>query len=219
MPYLFPKTQHVRQLRPKRQFKNYRCNKPILRVEFARICVYCRQPDCQAAGQVFGVDHYKPKKHFPSEARLYENLFYCCNKCNALKSDYWPRKGELSVLNPCDDVMADHVRFDKKTGRMEPTSLRGKFFEDTFRLNEEDAAVCRIRALQIIEMASVEKAKYSKLLTKIRAALAGAKDGQEVERLQAKESSTLQGIAGLQDIIDRQSGSLPLKPLSPRLCE
>lgn len=216
-PYIFPKTRHVRKIKPKRVFKNYRRYKPILQAEFARTCVYCRQPDSQAKGQVYGVDHYLPKCDFPAKACEYENLYYCCNTCNSYKKDHWHKTpSDERVLNPCDDELAKHIRFEKNTGKMVPTTKQGQFFEELFRLNEEDAPKQRLATLECIDLASQALAKAQKALGKARLKLASAADPVEVDRLASIVAALEERVERANSVIHRQSGTLPLTPLSSR---
>lgn len=215
--YLYPKTRHTRRLRPARQFKNYRVYKPILRAEFVRICVYCRQPDCQAKGQVFGVDHYRPKAGFPALVCAYDNLFYACNTCNTYKGDYWPGAGAAHrVLNPCDDELSRHVRFDARTGRMESLSNLGAFFTEMFRLNEGDAPGSRLACLEAVQLAKDKIRQIDLGLAKVAARLAGVVAPADQVALESKKEALETRRTRLVDLIDRQTGSLPLPPLSAR---
>lgn len=215
--FQFPKSKHVRSLKPKRVFKNYRVYKPILRVEFQRVCVYCREPDTLARAQVFGVDHYKPKSEFPQLKSDYTNLFYCCNICNTYKDDYWPASPKAHrILNPCDDALAKHVRLDASTGRMVPLTKEGLFFEERFRLNAEDAPATRLDILNIIRRASEDLRRAEAGLKRLSKRLADASDQGERQRLLGIQAQLEASLRASRFTIDRHEGTLPLKPLSPR---
>lgn len=215
--YRFPKSKHRRKFSPRREFKNYRVNKPILRHEFVRTCVYCRMPDSQAKGQVFGVDHFKPQSIDKALKTRYANLFYCCNECNTYKSDYWPLfPSQPMVANPCDDRLADHLRFDKSTGRIEPLSPRGVFMEQLFRLNAENAPQTRLATILVIEQMGLVIAKIDKGLISANAKIAKAMDPAEVTQLVEKKSALLGKRATALFALQSHEGTLPIPPLSTR---
>jgi hypothetical protein len=147
--FVYPKTKHVRHQTPP-QLPRYQDYKPYLRVEFYRICVYCRKPDGQAAAQDFGVDHYLPKKQFPRLETHYPNLYYCCNACNSRKSGYWPKKPTaLALPNPCDHEMFAHMRFQRC--RVVARTPMGDFAVKRFDLNDPTAIAQRDAHLACIE--------------------------------------------------------------------
>lgn len=137
--FLYPKSKHVRKLRP-RVFKRYGSYKRYLQTEFARVCVYCRQPDSIAPNLNYGADHYRPKSvpRFASLVCSYSNLYYCCGNCNSRKNDYWPFDETVGpfVVNPCEYEMASHLRFDAVTGKIESRSTHGKHTEELLQLND-----------------------------------------------------------------------------------
>jgi uncharacterized protein (TIGR02646 family) len=139
--FLYPKSRHRRSYTPK-LLKNYRRYKQYLQRDFGRTCVYCREPDTLVARPSFGVDHYRPKS-IPRFAGLecdYANLYYCCNGCNSRKKAYWPHDEQVGpfVVNPCDFVMGDHLRFNAATARMEPRTQHGQHMVDLLQLNAEE---------------------------------------------------------------------------------
>ncbi len=151
--FQYPKDKHKRSLAP-RQFKRYQSYKRYLQTEFERVCVYCRQPDTTSPNLNFGVDHYRPKgiRRFAHLICAYENLYYCCGSCNSRKSNDWPidEKRGPNVVNPCDYEMAAHLRFDSKTGRMEPRSADGQHTEDLLQLNDDESVQFRLTTLRTV---------------------------------------------------------------------
>lgn len=110
----------------------------MLRVEFNRQCIYCRQPEFfNLAG--FGVEHYKPKEEFPELEWEYDNLFYACNCCNSRKGDSWPTETQLRnnifVPNPCEHTMFEHLKFDGAT--VEVRSEAGIYTAELLELNDD----------------------------------------------------------------------------------
>ncbi len=157
--FLYPKTKHVRTQRP-RVFKNYRSYKRYLQTEFARICVYCRQPDSSAPNLNFGADHYRPKSvpRFAPMLCDYNNLYYCCGTCNSRKNDYWPfdEKAGPFVVNPCEHEMASHLRFNSSTGEIETRSPHGEHTEELLQLNDPELIQYRRSALTIVRLLKAE---------------------------------------------------------------
>lgn len=133
-----------------RAFIRYSTYKPVLQHEFYRVCVYCRMPDSTAPNIFYTVDHYKPKG-LPEFSHLvceYSNLYYCCHACNSRKSSDWPATpADPKVVNPCDDVMAAHLRFDAKTGRMLPLTDNGTHMEDLLQLNDDEVVKYRLSSI------------------------------------------------------------------------
>lgn len=138
-PFLFPQVRVRRRLNPG-PFERYQQYKSDLRREFENKCVYCRMPDVLKGYESFGVDHYRPKRHFPLLSTVYSNLFYCCNACNSRKGEYWPTKAErrlgVFIPNPCDHVMFDHMRF--KGIKVVEHSLAGRRAIERLELNDEE---------------------------------------------------------------------------------
>jgi uncharacterized protein (TIGR02646 family) len=157
--FLYPKVAHKRAYAPK-PVKNYRTYKPLLKREFGRLCVYCRQPDSTGPNLTFGADHYRPKSinRFASLAAAYTNLFYCCGGCNSRKKDYWPEDEATGpyVVNPCDDVMASHMRFDARTGRVDGRTVNGNHTIELLQLNVEELVEHRQRTLRWIALHDAE---------------------------------------------------------------
>ena len=145
--FYYPKDKHARSLNPPK-YKRYQSYKRHLQVEFSRVCVYCRQPDSTVPNLNFGVDHYRPSSKFPQLLRDYSNLFYCCGSCNSRKRQYWPLNEKVGpyIVDPCGYKMADHLRFDPHTGKIEHKGPHGKHTVDLLQLN--DAALVTFRKSQ-----------------------------------------------------------------------
>jgi len=112
-PFKYPSKQHKRTESPP-DFSSYRDYKPYLKKEFENKCVYCRRCDNDYVFSDkgdFQVEHYRPKSLFPHLLTEYSNLFYSCASCNRFKSNYWEERPN-HILNPCDDVMNQHLAFN-----------------------------------------------------------------------------------------------------------
>jgi hypothetical protein len=137
-------------------YRNYRAYKADLRKEFGGRCVYCRASDAISGVQGFGVDHYRPKRRFATLATEYLNLYYSCNRCNSNKGQFWPtpqqQKAKVFVPNPCEHVMADHMRFHGSA--VAHRSNAGEFTVELLDLNEPDVVKLRdaiIRAVALMD--------------------------------------------------------------------
>ena len=146
-PFRFPDELHQRSQSPE-QLLRYQDFKPVLRVEFSKKCVYCRDPDTVRGSDGYGVDHYLPRKHFPHLVRHYPNLFYACNPCNRRKGIF-VSTADLFIPNPCDHRMAEHLRFDD--GHVEALTVSGRFACELLLLNEPERKRFRTLVLRSIE--------------------------------------------------------------------
>ena len=173
-PFVYPKTKHVRTQAPK-QYRRYQTFKKVLRTEFAGKCVYCRMPSSMREYAGFGVDHYRPKKIFPSLDTIYANLYYCCNACNSCKGSYWPNTTDLEkthfIPNPCDHQMFDHLRFNGAV--VDAKSSPGRVALEILDLNDPESLQFREFILSIIQLCKEKRAvlvqKREKAAKKVRA--------------------------------------------------
>lgn len=151
-PFIYPKSKHTRTLSPKK-YKRYQTYKRVVRAEFFGQCVYCRLPMTMKGNEGFGVDHYRPSKHFPLLKCTYSNLFYCCNTCNSHKNQYWPKTPALEVTdfipNPCDHTMFDHLRFTGAT--VISKSNPGAVAKEILDLNDPESVSFRRFIIDTIE--------------------------------------------------------------------
>lgn len=213
--FQYPKSKHKRTLAP-RTYKNYRSYKRTLQVEFARVCVYCRQPDSSAPNLIFGVDHYRPKG-IPRFAHLicdYNNLYYCCGSCNSRKNNYWPidEKEGPYVVAPCEHDMAAHLRFNSQTGKVDPRSLEGEYTEELLQLNDPAIVQFRLTALRTVQMFTVDVREQELHIKEVERLLQKGEMTQaqfDVEMLNMQHELDQLRI-GMQSY----SGELPIAPLA-----
>ncbi|UVK90135.1 hypothetical protein LOY52_08710 [Pseudomonas sp. B21-051] len=107
----------------------------------------------------FGVDHYRPKgiAKFAILERDYQNLYYCCGSCNSRKNNAWPKdeaKGPY-IVNPCDYVMSQHLRFESTNGTMATRTKFGEYTEELLQLNDPIQVEYRKTTFQVLKMAAV----------------------------------------------------------------
>ena len=207
-PYLYPKVRHKRSEDPP-LFSHYRLYKKTLQIEFKRKCVYCQQSDSAAPNEhSFGVDHYKPQSIFPASSLDYNNLFYCCNACNARKGNYWPAVADLAkrfIPNPCDYVMFDHLRF--KGPEVEPRSEAGIFATERLDLNDPQTLQYREHVNFTIGIYEDRLSEATHLLEKLLAAIAIGKIHQS--EVQQEKAELASDIANLKGGLDRFMGTAP----------
>ena len=105
-------------------YRNYRSYKdPWLINDFFNRCGYCNDHDTWAGGKRgMQIDHFAPKKKFPEQENVYDNLVYACFYCNNHKSDDW-----------VTDAYNKPVSVDKKKGYIHP---RNEEFAVVFNRDE-----------------------------------------------------------------------------------
>lgn len=213
--FLYPKVSHTRKLNP-RVFKRYQTYKRYLQAEFERVCVYCREPDTTSPNVNFGVDHYRPKSipRFRALGCDYGNLYYCCGSCNSRKNSYWPsdEKNGPYVVNPCDHVMAKHLRFNSKTCEIEPLTPDGEHTKNLLQLNEPDTVAMRQSILIQLESLDALLKKYQTVLKNARLKL----NRNEIDQLKYDQVETTcrSQFIGIDKARDRLTGKTPLPPLA-----
>ena len=107
------------------EYAGYR---PYLRHDFEFRCAYCLRHEFYFGGGEAGeIDHRKPLHLFPNLRNTYENLYWSCRKCNAVKSGLWPSENQirrgLRFLDPCTEDHDDHRR-TQPDGSLVPTTRR-----------------------------------------------------------------------------------------------
>lgn len=194
-PFRYPKSKHVRTQNPP-SFRNYRQYKPFLKQEFSARCVYCLALEALKGNETFGVDHYRPKKHFPHLETEYLNLLYACNRCNSAKGDFWPtpelQKIGCWIPNLCEHVMFDHLRF--RDGEVVGVSLPGEWTIEKLLLN--DPTVIRFRR-DVVQA-----------LTALHAQLVEAKATTEAIQSKLQKAQTTMAKAGLSKLLAKSQGNL-----------
>lgn len=212
--FQYPKNKHSRKLSP-RQFKRYQTYKRFLQTEFARVCVYCRQPDSSAPNLNFGVDHYKPKgiPRFANLVCAYKNLYYCCGSCNSRKTNYWALDEKVGphIVNPCDYEMAAHLRFDSDTGQVVTKTPHGKLTEELLQLNDHATVQYRLSTLRIVRLFSTEIEQLERQLKEIARRLRDGKISQVDHDTEAQAIN--KDLTDLRCTMRAQTGELPLPPL------
>lgn len=92
---------------------SYEAYRPFLRRDFDFRCAYClRHEFFFGGGEAGEVDHFRPRHLFPALLNDYDNLYWSCRKCNAVKGRTWPSADQtergLRFLDPCGDDQTHH---------------------------------------------------------------------------------------------------------------
>ena len=135
-PYRYYAKLHKRTETPKR-FASYSSYRSYIFKEFCNQCVYCRKVALPSEESNFVVEHYRPRKYFPWLECEYENLYLSCTRCNSKKSSYWKDLKIERLLNPCEDVMSQHLKYEAETAKS--LSNRGKLHIRQLGISDKSA--------------------------------------------------------------------------------
>lgn len=125
------------------QYQSHRSYKRFLRFDFQFRCAYCEVTEGYLHGpEAFGADHFRPYKHYPELDCTYDNLYYCCNRCNSYKGISWPSEEEsalgLGFADPCrEDPYVHHIAL-QVGGEAVPITQLGKYTLRVIRLDREE---------------------------------------------------------------------------------
>ncbi len=98
--------------------RGYRSYRDCLRWEFGFSCGFCllHEADLAAHGAeglgIMGVEHFVPVAAATEAINDYANCFYACRLCNGARSNVPVSLLGKRLLNPCDDVWAEHFEAD-----------------------------------------------------------------------------------------------------------
>ena len=82
-------------------------NKDALRKASAGKCMYCESKMEHVSFPQ--IEHIKPKKKFPELEFVWENLGFCCQRCNTNKGQKYDEA--ISFINPYNENPEDHIGF------------------------------------------------------------------------------------------------------------
>lgn len=113
-------------------------------------CMYCESfMDDVSYG---AVEHIWPKSLFEDRALEWENLGYCCTRCNTSKGAYWDADEELRVLDPYKDDVQEYLRFAGPITLPRGGSTRGSLTLHKLKLLDLMPLVTgRMKAIQALE--------------------------------------------------------------------
>jgi hypothetical protein len=129
------------------------------RASFA--CEYCGVTETDVGG-LLTVDHFRPTASDGSDD--WDNLLYCCMRCNLYKAAYWPALASDPVLwNPRQETHETHFLL-LADGTLLPLTPTGAFTIERLRLNRAPLVAHRKRRhMRAEEIQLVER--YGKLLS------------------------------------------------------
>ena len=82
-------------------------NKDALRKSTSGKCMYCESK--MEHVNYPHIEHIKPKKKFPELEFAWENLGFCCQRCNTNKGSKYDEA--LAFINPYDENPDEHIGF------------------------------------------------------------------------------------------------------------
>jgi hypothetical protein len=146
-PFTYPAAPHVRRHGPQ-GYADYASYRPWLRDEFGFRCVYCslREQWGRTAG-MFDLDHFLPTAHFPGEHGGYDNLLYCCARCNTAKAD-------AVIPDPCQVLVSGEVEVHPD-GTLETHTPEARRLVRKLTLDDQKATEFRMLWIRIIAMAQL----------------------------------------------------------------
>ncbi len=120
------------------------------RANFA--CEFCSVRETDTGDQLT-LDHFQPKAKGGDDS--FDNLIYCCVRCNQYKLDYWPAHSDDPKLwNPRIEPFSKHfLEFDD--GTLYPLTPTGTFTLRRLRLNRLPLVAYRLNKRQQAEEAQL----------------------------------------------------------------
>jgi hypothetical protein len=132
------------------------------RANFA--CEYCGVSETDT-GSELTIDHYQPITKGGED--IFENLVYCCHRCNVFKSDYFPASlAQPLIWNPRLSSASQHF-IHLEDGQVKGLTQIGEFTIQILKLNRSQLIALRLRKQkeseiqqllsQLLEISSVMK--------------------------------------------------------------
>lgn len=148
-------------------------------------CVYCDVTKSENGGDLFSIDHFRPKNVFETKFRIIAihpfNLYASCQKCNVLKSDDWyscrntitgtTYFGKFGFIDRFRHDVNKFMRVDK--GVIIPLKDPAEFMIKKMRLNRPNRVYLRSRRELLIKKEIVDRL----LNREMKKALNDAKSG------------------------------------------
>lgn len=105
-------------------------------------CEFCGVTETDSGGELT-IDHFRPRSKGGDDS--FDNLIYCCIRCNQYKLDYWPENDEDTMLwNPRLENSDCHF-LELDDGNLYPLSETGSFTLRRLRLNRTPLVASRLR--------------------------------------------------------------------------
>jgi hypothetical protein len=144
MPFLYPGVRPIRRHEP-RGYADYSSYRPWLRDEFTFRCVFClvREQWGRVTG-LFDLDHFLPISRNQEKKASYENLLYCCARCNRAK-------GDRGIPDPREVLTQDTVAVEAN-GEIEASTSESQLIVRRLRLDDRESVEFRRMWIRIIAM-------------------------------------------------------------------
>jgi hypothetical protein len=108
-------------------------------------CEFCGVTETDTGGQLT-IDHYQPQSKGGKNS--FDNLLYCCVRCNQYKMDYWPvHPDEVPLWHPRQEAFSHHF-LELDDGTLYPLTPIGVFTLQRLRLNRAPLVGYRLRRHQ-----------------------------------------------------------------------
>ncbi|GAB7520619.1 HNH endonuclease [Rhodococcus sp. no. 34] len=120
--------------------------KEALKAECRNKCMYCEVDPND--GSYPAVEHIKPKETFPELVLQWENLGWCCTRCNTNKGNYWKDHEDIRLLNPYEDDPAVHLKHSGPVVVPSLGSERGKNTIRQLKLNRGSLITSKAQRIQ-----------------------------------------------------------------------
>ena len=132
-----------------------------VRTLYDACCGHCGVSETDMGGALT-VDHFDPVSAGGDDSD--DNLVYACFRCNLYKGFLLPgsihRQQEHRLLRHLRDNIAEHIREDEVTGRLEGRTATGTFHINSLRLNRVELVAHRLR----LRVNQLQEAHYAQVL-------------------------------------------------------
>ena len=113
-----------------------------VRQRAAFACEFCGVIETDVGG-LLTIDHFQPVAHGGTDA--FDNLLYCCPRCNLYKADYWPANRTERVLWNPRKTPATAQFLEMPDGTLRALTPEGGFTLQRLRLNRPPLVAHRLR--------------------------------------------------------------------------
>jgi uncharacterized protein (TIGR02646 family) len=133
--------------KPSQEFwssKRARLRDPALELAavFNKKCAYCEsKPE---AVSYANIEHFRPKKSYPSEMFVWANWMYACVRCNVNKGEFW----SADLLSVFVDDVAQSLGFMNAV--VDPRDERGEATVGATKLDRPDLEIARREQLNLL---------------------------------------------------------------------
>jgi hypothetical protein len=132
-----------------------------VRFRAAYACEFCGVSETDTGGELT-IDHYIPQ--IKGGTNDFENLLYCCSRCNLYKHDYFPSNSHEPILwNPRIEPASFHF-IELEIGALQPLTPTGVFTIQRMRLNRPQLVEYRLSKRKIAEL-TVLFERYAEMLS------------------------------------------------------